>query len=112
MVKLCKSLGAYEKDMVPFEKYVAAALGLASQSFAARALFGGAQNIERVDRLVQCVAAQKGMRSDVIDEVVRLVDAQFQINRRAQSKKAAACPPLAPPCQGPALTIALRLTSP
>src|ERR1041384_8704964 len=53
VVKLCVSLGANEKDLVPFEKYAAAAQGLANPSSAARALFGGAPNIERVDRLVQ-----------------------------------------------------------
>jgi hypothetical protein len=83
VVKLCVSLGADEKDLVPFEKYAAAANGLASPSSAARALYAGAPNIERVDRLVQAVAAQKGMRSAVIDEVVALVDAQLEINRRA-----------------------------
>ena len=83
VVKLCVSLGADEKDLVPFEKYAAAANGLASPSSAARALYGGAANIERVDRLVQAIALQKGMRSAVIDEVVALVDAQLQANRRA-----------------------------
>src|SRR5512145_2618589 len=38
VVKLCVSLGASEKDLVPFEKYAAAANGLASPSSAARAL--------------------------------------------------------------------------
>jgi hypothetical protein len=88
VVKLCVSLGAAEKDLVPFEKYAAAAQGLANPSSAARALFGGAPNIERVDRLVQAVAAQKGMRSPVIDEVVQLVDARLEMNRRAAQKAA------------------------
>ncbi|MGH8739685.1 MAG: hypothetical protein ACREUN_02175, partial [Burkholderiales bacterium] len=83
VVKLCVSLGADEKDLVPFEKYAAAANGLASPSSAARALYAGAPNIERVDRLVQAVAAQKGMRSAVLDEIVGLVDAQLEANRRA-----------------------------
>jgi hypothetical protein len=83
VVKLCVSLGADEKDLVPFEKYAAAANGLASPSSAARALYAGAPHIERVDRLVQAVAAQKGQRSAVIDEVVALVDAQLEINRRS-----------------------------
>ena len=82
VVKLCVSLGANEKDLVPFEKYAAAAQGLANPSSAARALFGGAPNIERVDRLVQTVAAQKGMRSAVLDEVVSLVDARLELNRK------------------------------
>ena len=79
---LCKSLGAAETDLVPFEKYANAALGLANPSSAARALFGGAHHIERVDRLVQSVAAQKGMRNAVIDEIVELVDARLAGNRR------------------------------
>jgi hypothetical protein len=83
VVKLCKSLGAEEKDLVPFEKYAAAAQGLASPSSAARALFGGAPNIERVDRLVKTVAAQKEMHSDAIDGIVALVDARLEANRRA-----------------------------
>ena len=82
VVKLCVSLGASEKDMVPFEKYANAALSLLSPSSAARALYGGAPNIERVDRLVQAVAKQKGMNSPVIDEVVTLVDAQLELNRK------------------------------
>ncbi len=85
VVKLCVSLGANEKDLVPFEKYAAAAQGLANPSSAARALFGGAPNIERVDRLVRTVAAQKGMSSPVLDEVVALVDAQLEKNRKAKA---------------------------
>jgi hypothetical protein len=88
VVRLCLSLGAAEKDLVPFEKYAAAAQGLANPSSAARALFGGAPNIERVDRLVQAIAAQKGMRLPVIDEVVKLVDARLELNRRATQKAA------------------------
>ena len=82
VVKLCVSLGANEKDLVPFEKYAAAAQSLGSPSSAARALDAGAPNIERVDRLVQTIAAQKGMRSPVLDETVRLVDAKLESNRR------------------------------
>jgi len=82
VVKLCTSLGAAERDMVPFEKYANAANSLASPSSAARALFGGAPNIERVDRLVKAIAAQKGMHSPVVDEIVPLVDARLEANRR------------------------------
>ena len=83
VVKLCVSLGAAEKDMVPFEKYANAALSLGSPSSAARALFAGAPYIERVDRLVQTIAAQKGMHSDILDETVALVDARLEVNRKA-----------------------------
>jgi hypothetical protein len=82
VAKLCMSLGAAEKDLVPFEKYANAALSLASPSSAARALAAGAPNIERVDRLVQLIAAQKGMHSDEIDKIVALVDGWVDANRR------------------------------
>jgi hypothetical protein len=81
VVKLCVSLGAGAGDMVPFEKYANAALSLGSPSSAARALAAGAKNIERVDRLVQAVAAQKGMRNDEVDKAVALVDAWLARNR-------------------------------
>ncbi len=80
---LCKALGADAKDLVPFEKYAAAAQGLTGPSSAARTLFGGAPYIERVDRLVKTIAAQKGMQSDAVDEVVGLIDARLEANRRA-----------------------------
>ncbi len=82
VAKLCMSLGAAEKDLVPFEKYANAALSLGSPSAAARALAAGAPNIERVDRLVQTIAAQKGMRSEVVDRTVALVDGWLENNRR------------------------------
>ncbi len=81
--ELCLLLGADADDLVPFEKYAAAANGLIRPSSAARALFNGAPNIERVDRLVQSIAAQKGMRSAVLDETVALVDARLELNRKA-----------------------------
>ena len=45
VAKLCVSLGAAEKDLVPFDKYANAALSLGSPSSAARALAAGAPNI-------------------------------------------------------------------
>jgi hypothetical protein len=79
--ELCVALGAAPEDLVPFEKYAAAGEGLSRPSSAARALFAGAPNIERVDRLVQLIAAQKGMRNPIVDETVALVDAQLAANR-------------------------------
>jgi hypothetical protein len=82
VVKLCVSLGANENDLVPFEKYANAALSLGSPSSAARALANGAPNIERVDLLVKTIAAQKGMRSEVLDQTVALVDGWLEKNRK------------------------------
>ena len=81
--ELCIKLGAAPDDLVPFEKYAAAAQTLVRPSSAARALFAGAPNIERVDRLVQAIAAQNGMRNPVVDETVALVDARLAVNRKA-----------------------------
>jgi len=88
VVELCTALGANPNELVPFEKYAAAAQSLTGPSSAARTLFGGAPYIERVDRLVQTIAAQQGMRCAALDEVVALVDAQLEANRRQPSARA------------------------
>jgi hypothetical protein len=82
VAQLCRKLGATDADLVPFEKYANAALSLESPSSAARALASGATNIERVDRLVQTIATQQGMRSDALDRIVVLVDGWLERNRR------------------------------
>ena len=89
VVKLCVSLGASEGDMVPFDKYAAAAQSLGSPSSAARALAAGAPNIERVDRLVKTIAAQKGVKLQELDDTVALVEAWLDKNRKAAAAKAA-----------------------
>ena len=81
--ELCIKLGASPNDLVPFEKYAAAAQGLVRPSSAARALFAGAPNIERVDRLVQAIAAQQGMRLAALDDTVAVVDEKLAANRKA-----------------------------
>src|SRR5262245_30543726 len=83
--ELCARLGAQDADRVPFEKYARAAEGLTRPSSAARALFGGAEHIERVDCLVRRIADQQGMRSETLDETVTLVDEHLAKNRGARS---------------------------
>src|SRR4029077_13734371 len=83
---LCVKLGANPDDLVPFDKYAAAAQSLTRPASAARALNNGAPNIERADKLVQLIAKQKGLSHPVIDATVALVDARLDANR----KKAAA----------------------
>lgn len=82
VVELCLALGAGGDSLVPFEKYANAALSLRNPSSAARALANGAPYIERVDRLIQKIAAQHGMQSDVADETVALVDGWLEANRQ------------------------------
>jgi hypothetical protein len=89
VAKLCSRLGAEAADLVPFEKYAQAAEGLGKPSSAARALFGGAQHIERVDSLVRRIARQLGLHSDTLHEIVTLVDERLGRNRRAAERAAA-----------------------
>ena len=83
---LCVKLGASPSDLVPFEKYAAAAQSLVRPASAARALQNGVPNIERADKLVQLIAKQKGLSHPAIDAQVALVDRRLEANR----KKAAA----------------------
>ena len=79
---LCVKLGANPNDLVPFEKYAAAAESLTRPASAARALNNGAPNIERADKLVQLIAQQKGLSHPAIDAQVALVDARLEANRK------------------------------
>jgi hypothetical protein len=79
---LCVKLGAKPEDLVPFEKYAAAAQSLVRPASAARALQNGVPNIERADKLVQLIAKQKGLSHPAIDAQVALVDARLAANRK------------------------------
>jgi hypothetical protein len=79
---LCVTLGANPADLVPFEKYAAAAQSLVRPASAARALNNGVPNIERADKLVQLIAKQKGLSHPVIDATVALVDSRLEANRK------------------------------
>jgi hypothetical protein len=79
---LCINLGATPADLVPFEKYAAAAQSLVRPASAARALSNGASNIERTDKLVQLIAKQKGLSHPAIDAQVALIDKRLEANRK------------------------------
>ena len=79
---LCVKLGASPSDLVPFEKYAAAAQSLVRPASAARALQNGVPNIERADKLVQLIARQKGLSHPAIDAQVALVDRRLEANRK------------------------------
>lgn len=78
---LVRDLGASPDDQVPFEKYARAAESLLKPSSAARAIDAGVRRIERVDKLVQKVAAARGMQHDAVDAIVALVDAKLSANQ-------------------------------
>ena len=80
---VCTTLGAAPGDMVPFEKYAAAAEGLAKPSSVARALAAGAPAIERVDALVEALAAGCGMHNPELEAITARVDRWLARNRRA-----------------------------
>ena len=85
--QVCKRLGAGDDDLVPFDKYAAAAASLTAPSSAARALAAGAIHIERVDKLVQAIAAGLDMHSDEVDRTVDLVDSWLASNRLAARER-------------------------
>ncbi len=83
---LCVKIGADENDLVPFEKYAAAAQSLVRPASAARALTNGVPYIERADKLVQLIARQKGLSHPVLDQIVALVDSRLEANRQKAAK--------------------------
>lgn len=76
------SIGSSRDDLVPFEKYAAAASNLLKPSSAARAIETGAEKIERVDKLVLGLAKARGLESAEITEIVATADARLQGNRK------------------------------
>lgn len=82
MLEVCVKIGASRDDLVPFEKYAAAAESLTRPASAARAPNNGAPNIERADKLVQFVAKQNGMSHPALDAIVALVDRRLEANRK------------------------------
>ncbi|MEM1160856.1 MAG: hypothetical protein AAGJ28_07975 [Pseudomonadota bacterium] len=80
---LTAKLGAAPEDQVPFQKYATAAAALTKPSSAARAVGSGATKIERVDRLVQLIGDQVGMRHPVADALVRVINARLLRNEEA-----------------------------
>ena len=86
---LVVKLGANPGDLVPFEKYAAAAQSLVRPASAARALNNGALYIERPDLLVQLIAKQKGLSHPVIDGIVTLVNSRLDANRKKAAEASA-----------------------
>jgi hypothetical protein len=82
VLDLCMALGADPGDLVPFDKYAAAARSLQKPSSAARAIAAGAPYIERTDRLVQVIGAQLQMRNAAVDATVASIDGWLTRNRR------------------------------
>ena len=78
---LARDIGADPADQVPFEKYANAANGLLNPSSAARAVFAGAKQIERVDKLVQLIAQQHGKALQAVDDNIVIVDEKLAENR-------------------------------
>ena len=89
-VRICaRRLGAESADLVPFEKYAKAAEGLGKPSSAARALFAGAEHIERVDRLVAGSRASGGCIPTRCTRSSTLVDERLDMNRQLARRNAA-----------------------
>jgi hypothetical protein len=79
---IAKRIGARDDELVPFDKYAAAAERLVKPSSAARAITAGATTIERVDKLIQLIGRQFGITHPAIDHTVALIDAKLARNAR------------------------------
>ena len=76
-------LGAATSDMVPFDKYASAAQNLLKPSSAARAVFAGATNIERVDKLIKLTGDEMGLSHPDLEQTVAIVDAKLDANKKS-----------------------------
>ncbi|APX90338.1 hypothetical protein BV394_11865 [Brevirhabdus pacifica] len=79
---IARKLGADAGDQVPFAKYAAAAQNLLKPSSVARAIDGGAENVERVDMVVKLIGDSIGMSNADVDAVVDTVNTRIASNRR------------------------------
>ena len=82
-----RAIGASDADIVPFDTYASAALNLTAPSSIARALANGAIQVERVDLLVQTVAASEGMHHPGVDAITEHVDVYLSRHREALATK-------------------------
>jgi hypothetical protein len=80
---VASALGAPAGDLVPFDRYAAAARDLALPSSLARALAAGAVRVERVDRVVQRLARAHDLFSPDLDGIVARIDSRLAGNRAA-----------------------------
>jgi hypothetical protein len=80
---IAKRVGARDDELVPFDKYAAAAERLVKPSSVARAITAGATTIERVDKLIQLIGRQFEITHPTIDHTVALVDAKLARNMRS-----------------------------
>ena len=78
-----RAIGANDADIVPFDTYANAALNLTAPSSIARALANGATEVERLDLLVQTIAASKGMRHPSVNAITEYVDVCLSRHREA-----------------------------
>ncbi len=74
-------IGGKPEDLVPFDKYAAAAERLTNQSSVARAIVMGVPFVERVDKLVQLIGRQYGIANPAIDYTVSVINAKLDRNR-------------------------------
>ena len=83
VLALALALGAPAADLVPFDRYAAAARGLTLPSSFARALHGGAPAVERVDLLIARLAADRGLGDPAFDAIVAATETQLAANGAA-----------------------------
>lgn len=68
--ELCKKIGAEDKDLINFEKYVKASQNLNAPSSVSRQAYAGGKNFERVDKLVLFFAKKNNIQITGLDEII------------------------------------------
>ena len=81
--ELAKQTDLGPVPLVPFERYALAAETLTLPSSLARGLSAGAIAVERVDRLIQALAAKSNTSHPILDDIVYAVDNQLRINQES-----------------------------
>jgi hypothetical protein len=81
VLQVCSAVGVEDSTLVPFDRYLAAAAGLSLPSSLARGLHAGATAVERVDILIQTLAASHHMAHPALDRIVADVNARLERNR-------------------------------
>jgi hypothetical protein len=81
VLQVCLAVGVEDSTLVPFDRYLAAAAGLSLPSSLARGLHAGATAVERVDILIQTLAASHHMAHPALDRIVADVNARLERNR-------------------------------
>lgn len=77
VIKLCKSLGAKNEDLICFDNYKKAAWNLDAPSSVARSAYFGLKNFERVDKLIQFLSIEHDVTIYGLSKIIENFDIKY-----------------------------------